>query len=86
MVIELVKWLAMSDPNTATPTAPPICRVVSLTAEPTPAFAFGSEPMIESVHGAITLAMPTAHHHRHHDHDVGAAVDLEHREQDERQR
>ena len=52
------KWLAMSDPNTATPTAPPIWRVVSFMAEPTPAFARGSDPMIESVHGARTFAMP----------------------------
>ena len=48
----------MIEPNTATPTAPPIWRVVSLTADPTPALARGSEPMIESVHGAITFAMP----------------------------
>src|SRR5581483_2843169 len=47
------------DPITATPTAPPICRVVSLTADPTPAFARGSEPMIESVAGAMTLPMPS---------------------------
>ena len=53
-----VKWLAISEPNTATPTAPPICRVVSFTAEPTPALARGSDPMIESVHGAMMLAIP----------------------------
>src|SRR6266508_791 len=47
-------------PTTATPTAPPVCRVVSLTAEPTPAFASGSEPMIESVAGAIVSASPHA--------------------------
>ena len=46
------------EPSTATPNAPPTCRVVSFTAEPTPAFARGSEPMIESVAGAITLPMP----------------------------
>src|SRR5438552_12652149 len=57
-VIALVKWLAMIEPNTATPTAPPIWRVVSFTADPTPALARGSEPMIESVHGAMTFAMP----------------------------
>ena len=50
-----VKWLAISEPKTATPTAPPIWRVVSFTAEPTPALARGSEPMIESVQGAMTL-------------------------------
>src|SRR4051812_3823266 len=43
----------------ATPNAPPVWRVVSLTAEPTPAFAFGSEPMIDSVAGAMTNPMPT---------------------------
>ena len=31
---------------------------MSFTADPTPAFARGSEPMVESVHGAITFAMP----------------------------
>ena len=34
--------------------------VVSLTAEPTPALAGGSEPMIESVAGAIASPMPNA--------------------------
>ena len=34
---------------TATPSAPPTWRVVSFTAEPTPALASGSEPMIDSV-------------------------------------
>jgi hypothetical protein len=53
-----LKWLDISDPNTATPTAPPICRVVSFTAEPTPALARGSDPMIESVAGAMMLAIP----------------------------
>ena len=48
-------------PMTATPTAPPIWRVVSFTAEPTPALASGSEPMIESVAGAIVSAMPAGH-------------------------
>ena len=42
----------------ATPSAPPIWRVVSLTAEPTPAFSRGSEPMTDSVAGAITMPMP----------------------------
>ncbi len=44
----------------ATPSAPPTWRVVSFTAEPTPAFASGSEPMIDSVAGAIVSPMPTA--------------------------
>ena len=45
-------------PRTATPSAPPTWRVVSLTAEPTPALASGSEPMIDSVAGAIVRAKP----------------------------
>ena len=45
-------------PMMATPRAPPIWRVVSLTAEPTPAFSRGSEPMTDSVAGAITMPMP----------------------------
>ena len=40
-------------PMTATPRVPPSSRVVSLTAEPTPAFSVGSEPMIDSVAGAM---------------------------------
>ena len=44
----------------ATPSAPPTWRVVSFTAEPTPALASGSEPMIDSVAGAIVSAMPQA--------------------------
>ena len=43
-------------PTIATPSAPPTWRVVSFTAEPTPASARGSEPMIDSVAGAITSA------------------------------
>ena len=46
-------------PRIATPSAPPTSRVVSLTAEPTPAFSGGNEPMIESVAGAIARPMPT---------------------------
>jgi hypothetical protein len=49
-----------TDPITATPTAPPISRVVSLTAEPTPAWAGGREPMIDSVAGAMASPMPIA--------------------------
>ena len=45
-------------PRIATPSAPPTCRVVSFIAEPTPAFASGSEPMIDSVAGAIAVPMP----------------------------
>ena len=43
---------------TATPRAPPIWRVVSFMAEPTPALFGGSEPMIDSVAGAMTSPMP----------------------------
>ena len=46
-------------PSSATPTAPPTWRVVSLTADPTPAFERGSDPMIDSVAGAMTFAIPT---------------------------
>ena len=42
----------------ATPSAPPTSRVVSLTAEPTPALSRGSEPMIDSVAGATASPMP----------------------------
>ena len=45
-------------PRMATPRAPPISRVVSFTAEPTPARAGGSEPMIDSVAGAMAKPMP----------------------------
>ncbi len=48
-----------TEPMIATPSAPPTCRVVSLTAEPTPAFASGNEPMTDSVAGAIVSAIPT---------------------------
>jgi hypothetical protein len=45
-------------PRIATPRAPPICRVVSFIAEPTPALASGREPMIDSVAGTIAVPMP----------------------------
>jgi hypothetical protein len=45
-------------PSTATPNAPPVWRVVSFTAEPTPARPGGSEPMIDSVTGATVIPMP----------------------------
>src|SRR3954451_20333804 len=41
------------------PIAPPVWRVVSLTADPTPAFPSGSEPMIDSVAGAIVSPTPS---------------------------
>src|SRR3954447_23206499 len=49
---------ASADPPTATPSVPPSSRVVSLTAEPTPAFSLGSEPMIDSVAGAVVRVRP----------------------------
>ena len=54
--------LANSDaytlPITATPRVPPSRRVASLIADPTPAFAFGTTPMIASVAGALVSPMP----------------------------
>ena len=47
-------------PITATPSAPPTWRVVSLIAEPTPARAAGTDPMIEAVAGAINRPIPAA--------------------------
>ena len=51
---------AITLPMIATPSAPPTWRVVSLTADPTPAFARGTELMIDSVAGAIVSPMPSA--------------------------
>ena len=45
-------------PITATPSVPPSSRVASLTAEPTPALAFGTTPMIASVAGALVRPIP----------------------------
>ena len=47
-------------PSTAMPSAPPNSRVVSLTAEPTPALLSGTDDMIAPVAGAIVIAMPVA--------------------------
>src|SRR5918993_1727548 len=47
-------------PMMATPRAPPIWRVVSFTADPTPALSRGSAPMTDSVAGAIVMPIPTA--------------------------
>src|SRR6516165_5478843 len=44
----------------ATPSVPPTSRVVSLTAEPAPAFARGSAPMMASVAGPVVNASPAA--------------------------
>ena len=48
-----------TEPSTATPSAPATWRTVLLTAEPTPAFSRGSDDMIDSVAGGMTLAIPT---------------------------
>src|SRR5437879_13192734 len=47
-----------AEPITATPSVPPTCRVVSLTAEPTPALAGGSASMIDAVDGALVSPRP----------------------------
>src|SRR5262245_12179122 len=45
-------------PRTATPSAPPVWRVVSFTADPTPARPGGSDPMIDSVTGDTVIPIP----------------------------
>src|ERR1700758_5579939 len=45
-------------PTIATPRVPPSSRVVSLTAEPTLALSALSEPMIDSVAGAVANPSP----------------------------
>src|SRR5579864_4870407 len=50
----------MTEPITATPSVPPSSRVVSLTADPTPALAVGSAPMMASVAGPMVRARPAA--------------------------
>src|SRR4051794_39592370 len=47
-------------PRMAMPSAPPSSRVVSLTAEPTPALLSGTDDMIAPVAGGIVNAMPPA--------------------------
>ena len=51
-------------PSTATPRAPPTSRLVSLTAEPTPALASGMDSMTAPVAGAVVMAMPAAQEHQ----------------------
>ena len=46
-------------PITAMPRAPPTSRVVSLTAEPTPDLASGTDDTMALVAGAVVQAMPT---------------------------
>ena len=57
-----VKPDASTLPSTATPSAPPACRVVSFMAEPTPAFSLGTEPMIDSVADGIAIDIPPDMH------------------------
>ena len=45
-------------PRMAMPSAPPSSRVVSFTAEPTPAFESGTALMISPVAGAAVMPMP----------------------------
>jgi hypothetical protein len=45
-------------PITATPRVAPVIRVASLTAEPTPALAAETAPMIDSVAGALVRPIP----------------------------
>jgi hypothetical protein len=45
-------------PITATPRVAPVMRVASLTAEPTPALAADTAPIIDSVAGALVRPMP----------------------------
>ena len=58
--MELRNCEATRLPITATPSAPPSSRVVSFTAEPTPALCSGSERMIAPVDGAVVMPMPSA--------------------------
>ena len=52
------KRLLSTLPRTATPSVPPTSRTTSFMAEPTPALALGSAPMIASVAGAMARPMP----------------------------
>ena len=52
------KLLLRTLPRIATPRVPPISRTTSFMADPTPAFDFGSEPMMASVAGDIASPMP----------------------------
>jgi len=52
--------VAMSEPMTATPSAPPTWRVTSLIADPTPALASGTALMTDAVAGAIAKPIERA--------------------------
>jgi hypothetical protein len=43
---------------TAMPIDPPTCRMLLITADPTPALSTGTEPMADAVVGAIVHAIP----------------------------
>jgi hypothetical protein len=47
-------------PSTAIPSAPPTSRVVSFTAEPTPALCIGIALMMLPVAGATVMLIPAA--------------------------
>ena len=51
-------WPDSRLPRIATPSVPPTMRTVSFMAEPTPAWASGSELIMDSVAGAIVVPMP----------------------------
>ena len=70
-------------PMMATPRAPPTWRVVSLMAEPTPAFSRGSEPITDSVAGAIVMPMPAAMMHEERDHHRVRRVGGDRRQQEQ---
>ena len=78
--------LARSDPSTATPSAPPATRVVSLIAEPTLILAAGSEPMIASVAGAIAERHAEAEQHQRARDQAVARCRVGQREQPQRDR
>ena len=59
-VSRVAKTLANTDPITATPRVPPSSRVVSFTADPTPALSGGSAPMMDSVAGLVVSPSPAA--------------------------
>src|SRR6266571_3713855 len=43
----------------AIPSEPPTCRMLLMTAEPTPALSTGTDAIAAAVVGAITVAIPT---------------------------
>jgi hypothetical protein len=55
---EVVNRVDTSEPSTATPRAPPSSRIVSLTADPTPALPDGTLLMMNVVRGGIVNDIP----------------------------